>query len=179
MKTFSRSNRGRAGRCGRAGFTLTELLIAAGIAAMVVTGAVAIYVSILRVWGGIDLRMQADQEVNTVMNRLVYGFDGNLGLRAMAYGTRSNKGGGGWELSYFTGGFSPQNNKLTYTPATSNLMFTAGSTGKQTVLSKNMSDAALDLDTLSLNLRLRVELVPRRGTVARREVETEIVWRNQ
>ena len=97
-------------RRGRMGFTLVEVLMSVGIAAVVIAGSVGIYVSVLRYWRGIQLRLDADQDVNMAMNRMVYGVNNRFGLRS-ASAVAISTSGGGWTLTYAAGGYPPQTEK--------------------------------------------------------------------
>jgi prepilin-type N-terminal cleavage/methylation domain-containing protein len=64
------------------GFTLTEVLIASAISLTVMGVTLAVYGDLMRSWRGVELRMDADREVNLALSHVVYGMDGRPGLRA-------------------------------------------------------------------------------------------------
>jgi Tfp pilus assembly protein FimT len=157
------------------GFTLTEVLIASAISLTVLGVTLAVYGDLMRSWRGVELRMDADREVNIAMSRMVYGMDGRFGLRAARSSSVTvTETGGGWTVAYSTGGTAPQNSSFTWSAASRELVFNPG--GR--VAGQNISYATAALQGASLVVTLRVDRV--RGPLAvRREVETEVFFRNR
>ncbi len=73
---------GRPTRRRRAGFTMTELMVAAGIFSLVSAGAISLYLVCQRVWHATTMNIHATREVSLALNKIVYGMGTNLGLRA-------------------------------------------------------------------------------------------------
>lgn len=64
------------------GFTLLEVMIAAGIFGLVAGGAISVYLACQRVWLSTTLNIQAARDVSLALNKIVYGLGTNLGMRA-------------------------------------------------------------------------------------------------
>ncbi len=156
--------------CG--GFTLMELVVASATSLTVMSVTLLVFVNLLRSWNGIELRMQADRDVNMAMSRIVYGMGDRYGLRA-ASNVSLTSNTGGWTLSYNTGGTTPQTNSFTYSSSTSNLVFNPGSK----LAGKNLSYALAVAGVQSLVVTLRVDRASSAAKV-RREIGTEIFYRN-
>jgi prepilin-type N-terminal cleavage/methylation domain-containing protein len=159
-------------RRGCGGFTLTEVLIASAVSLTVLAVTVGVYVNIIKSWHGIDLRMQADRDVNIALSRLAYGMDDRRGIRA-AHDVTFTSNSVGWTVSYTTGVTTPQSNSITYSATAKTLVFNPGAK----TLGKNISSAVVDEQPHSLVVTLRVDL--RDGTLqVQRTIGTEIFWRN-
>jgi type II secretory pathway pseudopilin PulG len=168
VKNGSQKTRGGIG-----GFTLVEVLIASGISVVVLTVALSVFISCLRSWKGIQMRMDADQEVNAAMSHLLYGANQRLGLRSAATVTLSGNASA-WSLAYATGGVTPQNNCFTYSASTSNLVFTPG----PVVVGQDLSAAQISLiGTRSLAVTLTVSRAES-ALAVKRTIGTTITWRN-
>ena len=157
---------------GRSGFTLVEVVISSAVAVVVLVVALSVFISCFKSWHGIELRMDADRDVNMAMSHMVYGMGSQYGLRAASVVTLTSVFNG-WTLSYTTGGSAPQTNSFTYSTTSSNLVFNPGSQ----IAGKNLSYAQALVGTDSVVVTLRVDRVD--GTLqVRRELGTEISWRN-
>lgn len=158
----------------RGGFTLVELVISSSVAVVVLAVSLAVFVTCYKSWHGIELRMDADRDVNMAMSHMVYGMGNLYGLRAAAASTVTlTSSGGGWTLAYQTGGAAPQTNSFTYSAASSNLVFNPGSQ----IAGKHLSYALALVGTRSVVVTLRVDRVD--GTLnVRRELGTAVIWRN-
>lgn len=99
---------------GREGFTLTEVLIASAISLIIVGGSIGFFVSTFSYWHGVNLRMDADRDVNLAISHMVYGMGDRLGLRAASGpSVRIVSGSGGaWTLNYNTGGGESANQQF-------------------------------------------------------------------
>lgn len=156
--------------CG--GFTYTEVLVASSITVTVLVATLGIYINVFRSWRGIELRMQADRDVNIAMSRLVYGMGDRRGLRA-ANDITLTTNSSGWTVTYPAGVSAPQTNSIVYSSTAKTLVFNPGSQ----ILGRNINFAQVIPQARSLVVTLRVERVD--GTLqARREIGTEIYWRN-
>lgn len=160
----------------RSGFTLTELLIASTLMALVVGGAFAIYLSVQHFWRAVDFRMATDRQINIGMNRLIYGMGTRRGLRSALSGSAMTytPSASGWTLRYLAGsGVNSQTNFFIYSTTTSNLTFNPGAQ----LVCENVSLARVLITDPTLTITLRVDRV--RGELhARRELGTAITLRN-
>ncbi len=79
------AGRGRIapGRCaGARGFTMVELIVAAGIFSLVSAAVISIYLVCQRVWQTTTMNIHAAREVSLALNKIVYGTGTNPGMRA-------------------------------------------------------------------------------------------------
>lgn len=167
---MKRNKQGRRTRCG--GFTLTEVLVASSVSLTVLVATLGVYLNVFKSWRGIELRMQADRDVNIAMSRLVYGMGERRGLRA-ANDITLTTNSSGWTVTYPAGVSAPQTNSIVYSSTAKTLVLNPGS---QT-LGRNILFAQVIPQARSLVVTLRVERVD--GALqARRELGTEIFWRN-
>ena len=151
-------NRKKAeGRLGRGGFTLTEVLIASAISLVIVAGMIGFFVSTFSYWHEVNLRMDADSDVNIALSRMVYGMGDRFGLRAASAGSVQivSGTGGGWTVNYNTGGNQPQTNSFTYSAANKTLVFNPGSQ----IAGRDVAAGQAVLDGAVLHVSLRVEKV--------------------
>lgn len=158
------------------GFTLTEVLIASAISLTVMGVTLAVYGDLMRSWRGVELRMDADREVNLALSHVVYGMDGRPGLRAASASSVTvtrTLGGNAWTVAYSTGGSAPQNNSLTWSAATRELVFNPG--GR--IAGRDISFASAWVTNNMLSVTMRVDKA--HGALqVRREVGTKIYFRN-
>jgi hypothetical protein len=161
-------------RTDSGGFTFTEVLLASAVSLTVLGVTLAVYGDLMRAWRGVELRMDADREVNLAMGRMVYGMDGRFGLRAVRSSSVTvTSGADRWTVAYSTGGSSPQSNSFTWSEASRELVFNPG--GR--VAGRDISSAMAALQGAALVVTLRVDRA--HGSLAvRREVGTEIFFRN-
>jgi hypothetical protein len=157
---------------GCSGYTVTELLIASALSLLVLAITLSVFSGTSRSWRGIELRMQADHDVNMAMSRMVYGVGDRLGLRSAA-GVTLTTNSTGWTMSYRTGGMVPQTNSFTYSTSTKNLVFNPG----LQIVGRDLSLARAIAGSGSLVVTLRVDRVAGMLNV-RREIGTEISFRN-
>ncbi len=157
------------------GFTLVEVMIASAISTMIMVGLITFFISTYSYWSGVNLRMEADSDVNIAMSRLIYGMGDRLGLRAAAIESVAiSRGAGGWAVNYDTGGFTPQTNSFTYSVAGRSLKFNPGNQ----IAGRDIADAQLTLASGVLTLRLRVDKT--QGKLeASREIVTKVNFRNR
>ncbi len=156
--------------CG--GYTLTELVVASSVTITVVAATLSIYVGIFQSWSGVELRMQADRDVNMAMSRMLYGVDSRRGIRAATELTLTSNTSG-WTAKYVTAGEPPQTNSFTYSETANTLVFNPGSK----IVGTDITYAKAYLQAHSLVVTMRVDRVSGRLGV-RREIGTEIAWRN-
>ena len=60
---------------GRGGFTIVEVLVASAVSLTVAAVTLTAFIYILQSWHGVELRMQADRDMNIAMSRMVYGME--------------------------------------------------------------------------------------------------------
>jgi type II secretory pathway pseudopilin PulG len=167
-----RTQQPHACRKRRNAFTMVELAVTTAMTVVVFVVALPVFISIYRSWHGVELRMEADRDVNMAMNRLVYGSDGRLGLRT-ASGVTVASSGSGWTMTYSTGGTTPQTNSIVFNKTNKTLILNPGSR----LLGSDVSLATVLPQTRSLIVTLRVDRVdgPLR---AARQIGTEVSFRN-
>ena len=163
-------------RCG--GFTLPEVLVASAISVLVVAGMIGFFVSTLSYWHQVNLRTDADREVNIAMSRMVYGMGDRFGLRAASASSNGVQivavNGGGWTVNYDTGGASPQTNSFTFSPTARTLVFNPGSQ----VAGRDIAWSQVWRTNSTLVISSRVEKVEGRLS-ASREIGTTVYLRNR
>ena len=158
----------------RRGFTLVEVMIATSISLLVVAGMVGLFVSMLKSWQEMTLRLDADSDVNIAMSRMVYGMGNRRGLRSASVGSvQVTSGAGGWTVQYRTGGAAPQTNSFVYSASADTLVLNPGAV----LAGRNISYAWIATQGSYLVVTLRVDKV--QGSLdARREIGTTIACRN-
>lgn len=174
----------RTSRLNHHGFTMVEVMVASAISTMVLIGLITFFVSTFSYWHGVNLRMEADSDVNIAMSRMVYGMGGGnqLGLRAAAAEsvTIIPDGSGGWTVNYDTGGFTPQEHSFTYSVADRSLVFDGKlSAGRDIAAAdiKHPLDSEKNEIKSVLIITLRVD--KEQGKLkASREIDTKIHFRN-
>jgi prepilin-type N-terminal cleavage/methylation domain-containing protein len=165
----------RIGRLGCGGFTLPEVLVASAISVLVVAGMIGFFVSTLSYWHKVNLRIDADREVNIAMSRMVYGMEDRFGLRAASALSVQivAADGGGWTVNYDTGGDSPQTNSFTFSPMARTLVFNPGSQ----IAGRDIAAGQVVRTNSTLVISLRVEKEDGR-LHASREIATTVYLRN-
>ena len=85
----------------KAGFTLTELMMAVGISGMVFAGAFAVYISGLRIWHTTSLEIDTSAEASDTIQKIVYGIGSQGGVRGAVRDTVGvSNSSDGWTISY-------------------------------------------------------------------------------
>lgn len=69
---------------GSRGFTLVELMVAAAMFGLTMSGAIGVYVMCQKMWQATSLSMTTSRDGNLALSRLVYGIGSNNGLRTAA-----------------------------------------------------------------------------------------------
>ena len=168
-----KSNR-QVRRRRKRGFTLVEVLVSSALSVLILGVTLQIYIYLLRTWHEVELRMQADSDVNIAMGRMVYGMGERRGLRCAAEPpTITSDGDGGWTLVYRTGGTAAQTNSFTFSRAEGNLTFNPGSL----VAGRDLSYAWASVKDQSLIVTLRVDRADGRLQM-QHELGTAISFRN-
>lgn len=179
----------------RDGFTLVEVMVASAISTLVLIGLITFFISTYSYWHAVDLRMEADSDVNIAMSRMVYGMGNRLGLRTISKVKNYNKNNAGWSLTYMTGGEDPplpgnpppQENSFVYSVENRSLIFNPGA--NEQIAGRDIAEAQLTVDgkiitssakiteARMITIKLRVE--KKQGKFeASREIDTTIHFRN-
>ncbi|MBA4386767.1 MAG: hypothetical protein C0404_02230 [Verrucomicrobia bacterium] len=112
----------------RAGFTVTELLMATGIFSMVSAGTVSVMLVCNWSWHRADVDMRSMNEANLVLEKIVYGVGGTNGIRSAVQTNVTVVTGtnGQWTLDYsswdriaYRVSYIPSNQLIAYTNVTS------------------------------------------------------------
>jgi|GEM_PF-1474924 len=161
----------------RKGFTMVEVMVASAISTMVLLGVITFFSSTYSYWYGVNLRADADSDVNIAMSRMVYGMGDRFGLRAAAKESVQiiPEAGDGWTVKYDTGGATPQENSFTYSEADQTIVFNPGSLS----VGRDIGHAEISkigMDKLEVTLRVDKE----RGKLkASRAIKTTVHFRNE
>ncbi|MDD5704424.1 MAG: hypothetical protein PHR35_00750 [Kiritimatiellae bacterium] len=167
MKTCDGSGMGSSG-----GFTLVELLLASGLATLVLGGVIAIYITVLVFWHGIDCRLQADRAANMAVTHMVYGVDAHLGLRA-ASAASVRQDADGWTLDYVTPRDPDGTNAIVYSAGEQTLTFEPGGV----IVARGVTEASAFAEGGAVGVTVQVERVAGRFR-AQREVGVRVQHRN-
>lgn len=161
------------------GYSLVEVLVAVALSTLVLGGVLLLVSGGSRSWRVIALQMQADQDVNTAMNRLVFGLPAENGLpsekgiRCAAAATVTPGAAGDWSLSYAPGSVTGTINEITYDAAERRLLFEPG--GR--LVGRGIDFAWAGEDGRSLTITLRVSRTS--GPLqAEAEAATYVLFRN-
>jgi len=85
------------------GFTLVEMSVSSAIAAVVIAGMLALYITYNRFYNTTTLMRNASHRASLGLERIVYGNGTNAGLREAVSSTIvASNWTGGWKLSYNT-----------------------------------------------------------------------------
>lgn len=79
---------------GSRGFTLVELMIAAGLFGLVIGGSLGVYIMCQRMWRATSLSIDTSRMASLAIQRMVYGVGTNGGLRSAAMVTLNTNVGG-------------------------------------------------------------------------------------
>lgn len=111
----------------RSGFTLIEALLAAASSAMTIVVIVSVMVSITKPLRLMNLQMQADQEANLALSRMVYGVDSLRGLRvAAAQAVKITGNNSSWQITYSLGQRGSQTNTFNWSQSNGQLILSPG-----------------------------------------------------
>ncbi len=87
----------------RNGHSLVEVLLAAGVLSLVMSGSIAVYWACNKTWLASDISMQAARRSNLVMQRIVSGYAGVNGVRsAIGSNVVVVAGTTNWSVTYDT-----------------------------------------------------------------------------
>ena len=134
------------------GFTLVEMLVALTLSVLVLAGAWSVFLTCLRWWSSSDLFMRVSDANNQVVERLVYGSEGQGGLRE-ADSVTVVTGTNGWTLTYHDTR-SATNQSYQYNRAQGTLVHSPG--GK--VIGSNLTFASATTNVTLTGVSLRVDL---------------------
>ena len=79
------------------GFTLVELMVAAAMFGITMSGAIGVYIMCQKMWQATSLSMATSRGGNLALSRLVYGIGSNNGLRAAAMMQLNTNVHGHWD----------------------------------------------------------------------------------
>lgn len=167
MKTLMTQRRTHCG-----GFTLVELLFASSISLIIVAATLTSFIYVAKAWRSIDQRMQADRDMNSALNQMIYGVETRRGLRAAREMTLDSSGQN-WTLTYVTGRSPQLTNSFTYSATGKTLVFNPGNR----LVAKELSAAQIALQDNVVNVTLRVDRVSGNMRI-QRAVGTQVVGRN-
>ncbi len=158
-----------------AGFTLTEVLMASAGGAMLIGVALGAMLGLMRPLRLLNLQMQADQDANMALGRMVYGVDERRGLRAAASQEVKITGSdSGWQITYNIGQAGSETNSFVWSKANGNLIFNPG----KRVVGRDIVEAPkpeMDAGVISVTLTVNKS----KGDLSRqRSVATAITCRN-
>ncbi|NLF21610.1 MAG: prepilin-type N-terminal cleavage/methylation domain-containing protein [Lentisphaerae bacterium] len=168
MKPVARDEQGN-------GFSLVEVLVAAALSSVVLGSVLLLATGVSRSWRVIALQMQADQDVNAAINRLVFGLPGARGVRCAASATLTpGPAAGDWILSYTPGSATSTLSQISYDAAERRLVFDPG--GR--LVGREIDYAWAGVDSQSLTVTLRVSRTA--GPLhTEAEAATAVVFRNR
>jgi len=159
-------------RLRRRGFTLTEVMVGASLAVLILGGAVSIYVAVMRSWREIECRSDADRAANNALAYMVYGVGGSYGLRAASEFSVVNHANG-WRLNFLTGDLPAVSNSFVYSASHGTINFEPAGIE----IARGVTYAAAVADGQMACVTVRVERVAGR-VEAKSEVGTCVQKRN-
>lgn len=158
-------------RWRRAGFTLTESLLAAFFTAMLATGGLTLYLMYERLWRSVNLQIETERRATLAMSRMLYGVGARRGLRAARGSSVALENvAGGWNLSYI--GFANQTNRIEFRSTNTTLKLQPGNI----LLGTNVVQATVTQTLSRAELMVRVGMTEGRFQ-ATNEVRTLVRWR--
>lgn len=82
------------------GFTLVEVMMAAGLFLLIVAGTLSVYIMCMQTWHSTSLKMDTTHAVSLALSRMVYGLGTNSGLRSASFAEVNTNVLGAWNSSY-------------------------------------------------------------------------------
>jgi prepilin-type N-terminal cleavage/methylation domain-containing protein len=161
---------------GPSGFTLVELLVAAGIAAVCVTGVTALLIAANRVWYSTSVDAKASTEASEIIEKMVYGVGTNRGLRsAQASTVNVTTSATGWTIFYAPPGLGT--NYFTYSVAAKAIYYSRNVLATNNVVGRDVASAVLRAYTNGLTMTVTVARVEGRFSATNR-MATFVRYRN-
>lgn len=159
-------------RGGASGFTLAEVLIAAGLFVFVVTAIVTLSLGYEGAGRRTALQMLADHRATIAINRMVYGMGTVRGLRTARSSTVNlQSGSGGWQLSFVD--TIGQTNRIEFDGARQRLLMHPGSL----LIGTNITAATVVVSSTGAALRVRARVAEGRF-ISESDLESSVRWRN-
>ncbi|MDD4872845.1 MAG: prepilin-type N-terminal cleavage/methylation domain-containing protein [Kiritimatiellae bacterium] len=162
----------------RNGFSLTEVMLATSVFAMVMAGTMAVYFASNRSWYSSDVQMRCMREADMILQKMVYGIHGSNGLRSAIYtNVVFAVTGALWSVTYSTP--DGYDGNFTYKPADQVIRFTDMSVSNAVPLTigENVRTSSVTMVTNGLNIMVRVGLEDGRF-VATNTLTTYVRYRN-
>lgn len=160
----------------RAGFTLTETLIASTIATLVLASAAGLLIFIQNSWHEASVRERASQLASTTLNRMVYGAGGqHRGLRSSGQ-VETTATNDGWILN-MTDAEGKSMGTFEYDRTQQTIVFHPPNGGQAVTIADSIvfADAAIADNRVALSVQTEVS----RGRFsANHQLETLVSWRN-
>ena len=139
------------------GFTLTEVMMVTFIFGLIMTASMGIYTTASREWKDTDITLNTSHDANMIMERIVYGYGVNMGLRSiekLSVGQSSSSAG--WALRYENPGAGT--NYLQYSKALRQISYNNTSMGSTwAVIGNNVTSSAITNTGDGLSVALTVE----------------------
>ena len=156
------------------GFTFVELMISAALSMLVLASVFMLALATTRSWRTISLRMQASQDANLAINRIIYGDAGRKGVRCASTATYTANGNGGWIVTYKTGSITSVSNAIIYSATDQTITANPGAVvvGRGVDFAWAAADSQIFAITVSVN-RVAGSLS------AQAEAGTEVRFRNR
>ncbi len=159
-------------RVRKAGFTVTEVLLASSIMSLLAAGCLTLYIMFQRAWRAAQVHMEADRQATLAVSRMLYGMGGRKGLRSAGHNSLALQSlAGGWNLTYVS--YGNQTNRVEFRSAPGTLELQPGALQ----LATNVADASVSQAVDRVFIRVRVGITEGRFT-ATNEVQTAVRLRN-
>lgn len=116
----------------RAGFTLTELLMASGITGIAIAGSLSVLFVCNRSWHNADVQIRSASEATSILEKMVHGVGGTNGLRtAIQTNVTVAVTNGQWTIGYKT--WDQMSYRIAYFPTNKTIMFTNATSGGRAI----------------------------------------------
>jgi len=157
------------------GFTLAEIMVAAGVLLFVVTGAIGIYISSLWIWNSTTVTVDASQEASKILAKIVYGVGTNTGIRAAQASTvNASVYDGSFMLGYTAPG--GESNLFIYYPSAQCIVHSHGN-DEPVMIGTNV--VAFSANNATNGITLQISVAKREGHfVSTNTVSTFVKFRN-
>lgn len=154
------------------GFTLAEVLIAAGLFVLVVTAIMTLSLGYEGTGRQTALLMLADHRATVAMNRMVYGIGSVRGLRtARSSSVNLQSGATGWQLSFVD--TIGQTNRIEFDSVRQRLLMHPGGL----LIGTNITAATVAVSPTGALLRVRARVAEGRFA-GESSLESNVRWRN-
>lgn len=146
----------------KAGYTLTEVMTAVSILAMVMAAASLTYSMSIRIWRTASARMDASSAASLALTRCTMGTGGGFGLRAAFLPVQITSETGGWEIRFTTpagmSGDSIATNILTFNADARTISYQSANAAP-IVIGRNIveSTAVQQADAITITVRAEAQ----------------------